>query len=192
MGIEVLRPGDIGFGPSGGAVGWIPRLGQRLLNEETVIRKRRAEHVFVVTGQSLFIGGGVPIVEAMPSGARYVTDMKDRWTSEYFYIRPTDDEDVATRIANFAIMMIGTPYGFSDYAALALKHHGIELDWLNNYISRTDSNGYPKRAICSQLADQAMTKAGICVFNDGRLSQDVTPGNLAGQMIEIGSKIFWP
>jgi len=40
--------------------------------------------------------------------------------------------------------------------------------------------------------DAACTRAGISVFNDGRLSQDVIPGALFYQLLRIGGTSHWP
>ncbi|MER5608360.1 hypothetical protein AB0F93_00190 [Micromonospora tulbaghiae] len=189
-----LRPGDIGFGPIGGLVGFGVGCGQVLLGDDS-----RYRHVLVVTsaGEAGSEGGRTwstpPMgVEAMPSGARKVP-LLDRWDSGWVYVRLEDyPEEVRHQVALHALAMVDTPYGFSDYAALTGKRFGIESKLLNNWISREDERGYPKRAICSQLADAALTRAGIQVFNDGRLSQDVIPGALFHQMLRLGGRLLWP
>lgn len=189
-----LRPGDIGFGPIGGLVGFGVGCGQALLGDDS-----RYRHVLVVTtaGETTVEDSVTrktyPLgVEAMPSGARKVP-LADRWNDKWVYIRLEDyPEETRHQVALHALAMVGTPYGFSDYLALAGKHFGIESDLLNNWISRVDERGYPKRAICSQLADAALTLAGIQVFNDGRLSQDVIPGALHHQLLRLGGRQLWP
>ena len=37
-----------------------------------------------------------------------------------------------------------------------------------------------------------MSRAGVCVFSDGRLSQDVTPGALFYRLLELGGTISIP
>lgn len=191
-----LEPGDIGFGPIGGLTGLLVGIGQVILGDES-----RFRHVFVVTEA----GGPVEdtaarvtrirhpqVVEAMPSGARKV-DVEGRWNGQYVYVRLEGyPAEVRKEIARHAEAMVGTPYGFSDYLALALKRIGIRSRLLDRWISRTDERGYPARAICSQLADAACTRAGIKVFTDGRLSQDVIPGALLYQLLRIGGKAYWP
>lgn len=186
FGLRDLRPGDIGFGPIGGLVGVGVGIGQLILGDES-----RFRHVFVVTSAAVD-GDGPYAVEAMPSGARRVS-IADRWTDRYVYVRLEGyPDEVRHLVALHAIKMVGTPYGFSDYLALAGKHYGIESDRLNAWISRVDERGYPARAICSQLADAACTRAGIHVFTDGRLSQDVIPGALFYQLLRIGGVDYWP
>lgn len=189
-----LRPGDIGFGPIGGLTGVGVGIGQVILGDES-----RFRHVLVVTsaGEAGTDGGRTWVtppqgVEAMPSGARKVS-LADRWDDRWVYVRlEAYPEEIRHQVALHALAMVGIPYGFSDYAALGLKQVGVELDWLDDWISRVDDRGYPKRAICSQLADAAMTRAGIHVFDDGRLSQDVIPGALFYQLLRIGGRAYWP
>ncbi|WP_246247779.1 hypothetical protein [Micromonospora maritima] len=192
VGLMDLQPGDIGFGPIDGAVGLFVGFGQAILGDDS-----RFRHVFVVTKAGQLGPNGLPaeapeVVEAMPSGAR-VASAADRWSDRYVYVRlEAYPQEVRDQVAYHALQMAGTPYGFSDYLALALKRLGIRLRLLDNWISRVDPYGYPVRAICSQLADAACTRAGIKVFRDGRLSQDVIPGALFYQLLRIGGKALWP
>lgn len=187
-----LQPGDIGFGPITGLTGLFVGFGQVILGDES-----RFRHVFVVTKAGQFGPNRLPVaapevVEAMPSGAR-VASAADRWNDRYVYIRLEEyPQEVREQIAYHALQMVGTPYGFSDYLALALKRLDIEADLLDRWVSRVDEHGYPVRAICSQLADAACTRAGVSVFDDDRLPQDVIPGALFRQLLRIGGKAFWP
>lgn len=190
LGLEDLEPGDIGFGPIGGLVGLFVGVGQVVLGDES-----RFRHAFVVTEPGGVDGGAVrvpQVVEAMPSGARKV-GADGRWNRRYVYVRLEGyPPQVRAEIARHAEAMVGTPYGFSDYLALGLKRLGVRLGWLDRWISRVDGRGYPVRAICSQLVDAACTRAGVSVFDDGRLSQDVIPGALFYQLLRIGGRAYWP
>lgn len=185
-----LEPGDIGFGPIDGLLGTLVGFGQVMLGDDS-----RFRHVFVVTEGHVPGGEGIyppRAVEAMPSGAR-VVDVSDRWDERFVYVRlEAWPAEIRRQVARHAEAMEGTPYGFSDYLALALKHWGVRLPRLDQWISRTNLEGYPKRAICSQLADHALTRAGIKIFRDGRLSQDVIPGALLFQLLRMGGRAFWP
>jgi hypothetical protein len=202
MNITDLRPGDIGFGPINGVAGLIVAVGQLMLGERARIHRRTIDHVFMVTEERYVTSEGYvtdgqlrgPLaVEAMPSGAREV-DISDRWTDRYIYLRLPGMNEASShlgwmkgeRISYEARQLVGTPYSFLDYGALALRHWGFPHDSLRKRI--TDSG----HMICSQLADQALTRAGIKVFNDGRLSQDVTPGALYYQLLRLGATTFWP
>jgi hypothetical protein len=183
--MEDLEPGDIGFGPIGGVVGFFVGLGQLVLRDES-----RFRHVFVIVDDPSL---APPVaVEAMPSGARLVS-VAERWNESHVFVRLAGyPAEQRVQVAVHALAMVGTPYGFSDYLALALKRLGLRTPLLDRWISRTNHMGYPARAICSQLADFAMTRAGIKVFRDGRLSQNVIPGALFYQLLRIGGVDMWP
>jgi hypothetical protein len=83
-------------------------------------------------------------------------------------------------IGEAAAGLVGTPYGFPDIAALALKRLGIRLPGLNHRIERSD------RLICSQLVDVVWQSVGFRGFDDGRLPQDVTPGDIADLSLADG------
>lgn len=94
----------------------------------------------------------------------------------------TDDERLAATLA--AMHMVGTKYGFTDIAALGLASFGIKPKWLRDLVGRED------RLICSQLVDLAWTRAGFHAFDDGRLPQDVNPGDIAEQGQRLGWKSY--
>ena len=176
-----LPDGTIGFAPVSGATGGLIALGQTLLGEDCIYR-----HVFVKVGNYA--------VEAMPGGALSSrVNPGERWSKAFAYAVPTYAAGQGDRVAMYAVNMVGTPYGFADYLALALKHRHLSFGLLNGYISATKPNGLPKRAICSQLADAALSLAGWHVFNDGCLPQDVTPGGLYYALIEDQNVSWvWP
>lgn len=203
--ITDLRPGDIGFGPIDGAVGLMVALGQLMLGDES-----RFRHVFVVT-QPQYGEQPPTAVEAMPAGAREVS-IGDRWTKRYLYVRLPEMEQstsgevdihydgavlqldgtvtIGDVVARHARALVGTPYSFADYLALALKHWGVNTPMLRRYIA---SSG---RMICSQLADQSLSRGlrllDRRVFDDNRLSQDVTPGALYYRLLQLGGQCIWP
>ena len=191
MGIEMLRAGDIGFGPIGGAAGLLVWAGQKIV-DATTPEESRFKHALVVT-DGLRPGSPPPagemdrvrIVQAMPSGAEEIEVGAEHWTPEYLYIRPhykvdrDGYEDVSARVAAAAHAYVGTPYSFLDYAAIAGVHLGIKNGLIRRYVTTS------RHMICSQLCDQAMTEAGWHVFTDGRLPQDVTPAALYRQMMKM-------
>lgn len=77
------------------------------------------------------------------------------------------------QILNAATPLLGTPYGFADIAALALAKIGIRLPFLSKRLAR------PDRLFCSQLVDIVWQAVGFHAFDDGRMPQDVTPGDIA-------------
>ena len=77
------------------------------------------------------------------------------------------------RIAAMATPLLGTPYGFADIAALAFAKLGLRVPFLSKRLAR------PDRLFCSQLVDIVWQAVGFKAFDDGRLPQDVTPGDIA-------------
>lgn len=223
-GISDLRPGDIGFGPTGGWFQAPDVIGQFILGEGFAVGDVQVGHVFVVTqgigpAQSASEAPFGPLlaargtgqfhtypkcVEAMPSGAREIL-INDRWTSRFAYVRlPEDYPGQADDAAAIARAMIGTPYSFASYAALAAWRFGLKTKRLEAWIDRRnpprsmgDNTGMwrslPAEAICSVLADQAWALTGKQVMPAGTPHQCVTPGALAKALLEMdGAKWMWP
>lgn len=155
---RALLPGDIGFATIPGRVGWWVNVGQALLRDSA-----RWTHVFLV------LQGGM-VVEAMPSGARVrPVDL----TADCAYARLPLTEDQRAQIHDVGWQLAGTPYSFADYAALAAWEWGLPgRQALRSYVR--DSG----HMICSQLVDHALAQVGFHLFDDGRLPQDVTPGDV--------------
>lgn len=214
-----LRPGDLMFGPIGGPVGAFVGLGQLILGEGFRVGKMSIRHVGVVVeaGRTLkspsIDGTGTAfihmakLVQAMPSGAEEITITENtHWTPRHAYARlPEDYPGQAEDAAAIARAMIGTPYSFASYAALALWRAGLKAERLEKWIDRRQmpklmplpsGKGFqhdgtredlasfklPCEAICSVLADQAWTLAGKKVM-EGVAHQCVTPGALATRLI---------
>jgi uncharacterized protein YycO len=151
---EVPPLGSYGVTATGGVAGWFIRLGTF----------SRYNHAFIV-------GPGGTIIEATPYGAQYGS------ISMYPKARYNSDDAIPDGIreeiwAN-AQSMLGTKYGWLDIAALSLRFFGQRWKWVEKRIQRQD------RLICSQLVDLAYERSGISLFDDGRLPQNVTPGDLA-------------
>ena len=212
-----LRPGDIGFGPISGGAGLLVSAGQLMLGEGFRVGRLDIRHVFVVvstqeraedreTGTARIYGP--ECVEAMPSGARKAL-INDRWTSQYAYVRlPEDYPGQAKDAAAIARAMIGTPYSFASYAALAAWRLGWKTPRLERWIDRRKPPitagawerstlglkplALPCEAICSVLADQAWSLTGKKIM-EGVAHQCVTPGALAGRLLEMaGARWIWP
>jgi hypothetical protein len=179
--IEEVWPGDIMFARH--LKPWYADLlvqaGQLALGEPGY-----PHHVGVVVQ-----GGFKPrIVQAMPGGAEEIEIGAEYFTKDYVYVRPEyrsadrwPDVPVtqAEVVAESARCLVGTPYSFLDYVALAGLHLGVKNGRVRRYVR--DSG----HMICSQLADQAMTDAGYHVFNDKRLPQDVIPSALFRQLLSL-------
>lgn len=216
-----LRPGDIGFGPIHGGAGLLVNAGQLMLGEAFHVGKLDIRHVFVVTGAS---PGLIPLdddwphlaampvvtaVEAEPGGA-VESEISDRWTSEYAYVRlPEDYPGQADDAAAIAREMVGTPYSFASYVALAAWKWGLATPRLERWINRRrpprsitmpssrtpfidQGIALPAEAICSVLADQAWSLTGKKIMQ-GLPHQCVTPGALAQRLLEYpGAEWMWP
>jgi hypothetical protein len=211
MGLSDLRPGDIGFGPLGGAAGKLAMLGEVICDGGFRVGKLNVGHVFMVTNPVVGSTYEMHAVEAMPNGAREVIIGVDRWTPKYAYARlPEDYPGQALDAAAIARAMIGTPYSFASYAALAAWRFGWKTPRLEAWINRRkpavpfiDCGSFhalavsgiapPAEAICSVLADQSWALTGKQVMPEGTPHQCVTPSALGAALLEMpGAQWFWP
>src|SRR5690606_6666249 len=181
-----LQVGEIGLSSIKGLVGTCVLTGQAAIDVAALLRGRRAEnagwltHSYIVTKAEP--DGRVRIVEAMPQGARSVVLVnKDRLTSGFVWVRLPDDAGPPgwqSMAATAATQMVGTPYGWGQYLALAaMTLTGARpTGWLARFVGlRHPTTGLPVQVICSQLVDEALRLAGVHVFTDGRPPQYVTP-----------------
>lgn len=151
------QPGDIGLVSIKGEVGKLIRIGQWLNGDGY----GKYEHAFVLVDDK-------QIVEARPNGAVHVP-MCHNW-AETLWLRCPDQYREGVVAA--AVSLVGTPYSFADYFAIAALRLHIPSRALRRYVTSSD------HMICSQLADEAARRGGWQLFADGRLPQDVTPGDL--------------
>lgn len=154
------RPGDIGLTQIGAPLGFFVTLGQWMNGDLSSYT-----HAFI------YLGGG-KVLEAQPGGAR-ISPLA-RYTGKYIRWSkwvPLTNEHRAN-ILTEALDLEGTPYSFADYAALALVRLHVRPKKLLNYVASSN------HMICSQLVDYVYCKVGVHLFDDGRPSQDVTPGDL--------------
>lgn len=195
-----LRPGDIGFGPLAGGWGKLGMWGELIVDGGFHVGSLNVGHVFVVTDTTTYT---LPeIVEAMPSGARSMVVGADRWTDQYAYARlPEDYAGQGEDAAAIARAMIGTPYSFASYAALAAWRFGVKTPKLEAWIDRRKiarirdmKIALPVEAICSVLADQAWALTGKQVMPAGTSYQCVTPSALAAHLLNgmPGVEWIWP
>lgn len=186
-GLGDLLPGDVGFSTIGGRAGGWVSLGQALLRDECIFT-----HAYLVLPDGW-------LIEAMPGGARIVRlDGSDagaspRWGPGFAYGRvPLTDTQRGgfDRLARLGMhgddgqwtpRLVGRPYGFDDYLALALWEWRLPGHRLVREKVRSSN-----RMICSQLVDFAWCAVGFHLFVDGRLAQDVTPGALFWQTLRLG------
>lgn len=199
-GIFDLRPGDLMFGPIHGLTGVAVGLGQLALGEGFSLGKLRIRHVGIIT-EALHMEppseewptGAINVgkmVQAMPSGAEEVNIRQEMWSPEYAYCRiPEDFPGQSMTAAAYADDMIGIPYSFASYAALAAWRFGLSTPKLETWIGRRDERGLPIEAICSVLADDAWSLAGKKIMI-GVPHQCVTPGALAGRLLTMPGTIW--
>jgi hypothetical protein len=151
------KPGDIGLVRIRGEAGRLIRIGQWLNGDGYA----DYEHAYVLVDNH-------HIVEAQPGGAVCVPQ-RHSWTETRWLSCPPEH---ARFVARAAMGMVGTPYSALDYFAIAAHRLRIPSQALDRYVSNSH------HMICSQLADEAAMRGGWHLFSDGRIPQDVTPGDL--------------
>jgi hypothetical protein len=77
------------------------------------------------------------------------------------------------KIVTQARGLVGVGYNWGTYVYLAMYRFYVRPKWVKRRVQRSD------RLICSQAVDRIYTWAGVTLFDDGRMSCDVTPGDLA-------------
>ena len=209
-----LQPGDLMFGPIGGIVpGLFPvAVGQAMLADTFRAGRMSVRHVGIVVANDLpGERGGKRLVQAMPRGAEEIPmTPATHWTDRHAYVRiPEDYPGQASDAAAIARAMIGTPYSFASYAALAAWQWGVKTPrleaWINRRREPIEIQGMhpvlkarrepieialPCEAICSVLADQAWSLAGKRVM-EGTAPQVVTPGALARRVFYGMEGAIW-
>lgn len=204
--VDDLRVGDLGFASIKGRVGAGVLAGQTAIDLAALLRGRRVENAGWITHAFIVVGapgdGTAEVVEAMPAGARSVW-IEDggagfnapRIGPGFAYVRLPDTigpPGWQTAAAEAAVRMVGTPYGFAQYAALAaLTLSGGDAasarGWLARYVNRRDpATGLPVQVICSQLDDEALRIGKVQLFDDGRPAQYVTPAALFWRAAQLG------
>lgn len=157
------KPGDIGITTISGWGGKGIQAAQKLMGCPWKTR----QHAFGV--ESVEPGTGtVWIVEAMPDGARHVTNWHE--DANTVYLRCPDK--FRAGVAQAYLDLVGTPYSWLDYQAIALHHLHVPTPHLKSYIMST------KHMICSQLADEGALRGGWHLFDDGRWPGYVPPCDL--------------
>lgn len=166
------KPGTIGLSKIDGWVGRFINFGQAITGDAS-----GWSHAFLVVDEHR-------VIQAMPGGAE--------WASLDWYMEPghavflpgwPDLSDTQRAfIPEVAEALIGTPYSFADYlwlAALALK---IPASFTKRLVTNSG------HMICSQLVDELLRRVGAPLFDDGRLPQDVTPGDIHQRWTEALSQ----
>lgn len=153
-------PGDFALTRIRGITGAFVAAGQALVGDAAPV-----QHAMV------YVGDG-QIVQAMPGGAELIR-LEDAsepvaWSTGRVPLTGREREGITFA----ARALVGTPYSFLDYASIALAHFRVRPAWVTDYVASTG------HLICSQLVDEVYLRAGVHLFDDGRLPGDVTPGDL--------------
>jgi hypothetical protein len=186
-----LKPGDFFVSSTGFGGNLTAKLLSRLVQWGT---DSKVNHAGIYVG----VIDGVPsVVEAQPGGARYAPVAQylsgnSYWASPMMVGERSDrapghEDTLRALIVYHAEATVGTPYGYLDIIAIAIaqrrfekmfgdvidsKHPWDQQPWWVKRLCRKD------RLICSQLVDEVYRKSGVHLFDDGRLPQLVSPGDL--------------
>jgi uncharacterized protein YycO len=152
--------GDFALTRISGITGRLIAVGQALIGDAAPV-----QHALI------YVGGGY-IVQAMPGGAEMIR-LEDAnapvlWSTGIVSLTAAE----RMRIASEARELVDTPYSFADYLSIGLAAWHVRPRWVRDYIADTG------HMICSQLVDEVYKRAGVQLFDDGRLPGDVTPGDL--------------
>uniref|UniRef100_A0A9E7SI19 Nicotinamide mononucleotide transporter n=1 Tax=Arthrobacter phage SWEP2 TaxID=2945958 RepID=A0A9E7SI19_9CAUD len=154
-----MRPGDVVLTPASGGFG----------NIVSTVTWSRYSHV------SLVVDHDGTTISANRSGAE--------WDGIYegdVVVSPPLSDVQRDLIHRAAVPLIGTPYGYRDVVALGLARMGFTSASLARQVER------PDRLFCSQLVDLIWRRVGFHAFDDGRLPQAVTPGDIADLALRKG------
>jgi len=148
------QPGDYGVERTRGFTAWAIRVATR----------SAFSHAFVVVRDGY-------VVEARSKGAvcRPLGIRDAIYSSDAIKLSASDRNGIVIEAED----LIDTPYGWLDIVSIGLLQYGIRPKFIRDRVKRTD------RLICSQLCDLACLRAGVHLFDDDRLAQDVTPGDMA-------------
>ena len=153
-------PGSYGCVKTHGFYPWLIRVGTR----------SEYDHAFLVVDEH----GG--IIEAEPGGARRSNLAEYAGYDLIFNTEDTPTDDQRHQIIAKAETLIGTPYGWTDIARLALHSLGWDWHWL---IAAADNE---RAMICSQLVAICGAAGGLD-WGCGRESPAaVTPADLAARI----------
>lgn len=125
-------------------------------------------------------------VEAMPGRDGVRRNNVERYDNHRTcYVRVDMPEETRWVVAGAGLSLLHSRYSYSQYLSLALLGVGIKPKRLRRYIASS------KRVICSQLVDLAFQKARVQLFDDGRESGDVTPGDLFNDITAPHFRFEW-
>ncbi len=174
---NVFKPGSYFLSQIQGRTGKWVGIGQALTGFPS-----RWTHAGIIVGKGM-------VIEAAPGGARFaelaplldrdimVCDGPVRMALANLGDNPDnlDEDALRDRVCSAAYRLVGTPYAWLDYLALALLHLGLPSKRVRRYVESSRS------LICSALVDRAMSNAGVHLFHEGegvRYPGDVMPSDL--------------
>lgn len=161
---RVPLPGSIGFSKTPGPVGFIIGLLQFLQGGGS-----RFCHTFIVLDDNT-------VLEAKPKGARITPLSNFEGRSVYIDYGLTEEQRI--NIVAEARKFVGVGYSFVDYIALGFAKYNKYPARLFNYLTKSN------KFICSNLVHHIYNMAGVDIFNDGRNSYAITPGDLLFRYLE--------
>lgn len=150
-------PGSYGCVKTHGFYPWLIRAGTR----------SEYDHAFIIVDDR----GG--IIEAEPGGARRSNLAEYTNYDMIFNTVDVPSEEQRRRIVSKAETLIGTPYGWTDIARLALHDLGVNWPWL---IAAADNE---RAMICSQLVAVCGAAGGMDWSCGKENPAAVTPADLA-------------
>lgn len=138
-------------------------------------------HAFVVIDRA-------EVFEARPGGARIVPltdylEFKQRTGVPVFWLYgwPPATPAQLSRLDEAARSLVGAGYSWLDYVSIAALRFGLRPRWIRHRVATSG------RLICSQAVDTLYRRVGVHLFDDGRESGDVTPGDIARAYLEWSS-----
>jgi hypothetical protein len=128
----------------------------------------------------LWVGGPDNLIlEAEPGGAElrpfHYAETLCLWSTGIASLALSAQQQA--EVMGMALALKGTPYAFSDYAAIAAHKWHIPAPGLKDYIKSSD------HMICSQLVDRARWLLGSHLFSDNRWPGYVMPVDLANLIL---------
>lgn len=112
------------------------------------------------------------IIQAEPGGARWAR-LDDYQTDSKVFASDDLTDEQRQQIMAKAVVLLGTPYGWTDILRLSLRCMGLQWAWL----TRAADN--ERAMICSQLVAACGAAARVDWDCGRQTSAAVTPGDLA-------------
>lgn len=156
---DAPRPGDIGLVHITGFTGALITAGQWLVGSASYWT-----HAFVVVEDGM-------VVQAQPGGAERIPLADAVAGRRVVYSDLQISADQRGEIIAHANRLVGTPYSYLDYVAIAAAR------WFR-WRRPMDYVEDERHMICSQLADESYWMSGVCLFPN-RDPGDVAPGDIA-------------